>query len=294
MDRFLVIGASGFVGGHLFRFLKKQANCEVIGTRSQSIDDELAHFDLERDSIHNCVPSAWLKAGPDKWALLCSAVVPMDRCVTEPAKARSVMLDGTQRCIDQLAATGFTPVFLSTSYVFDGRVGGYREDDPTDPQSRYGMLKLQIEHYLQATYPQALVVRLDKIVGTDLSGRHLFADWYQLASNEQAICCIADQEFGPTLVDDIATGLYQACLAKLRGCYHLANPEPISRTELARRFLDACRKHAEIRSVPLTELNLAEPRPMSSWLNSDKIQSTLGVRFTPIEDILQRLQSPEG
>ena len=68
----------------------------------------------------------------------------------------------------------------------------------------------------------------------------------------------------------------------------VANPEAVRREDLAARFLEACRLRAEIRAVPVEQLQLVEPRPLSSWLRSDKIARELGVRFTPVSEILEQ------
>ena len=286
--RFLIIGASGFIGRHLLRFFAQQADTEVMGTRLRSHGDHLVPFDLASDAIGDCIPSTWREPGENKWAFLCAAVVPMDRCATERAYARSVMFDGSKRCIDNLVDMGFTPVFLSTSYVFDGVEGGYREDDPPTPISHYGSLKRELEVYLRETHPRALVARLDKTVGTDPHESHLFSDWHQRASQQQPIVCIQDQVLGPTLVDDVAAILFQACRKGLDGCYHVANPKPVRRDELAGQFLEACGLSTEIQRVPLASLSLPEPRPLRSWLVADKVCAELGVAFTPVSEMLER------
>jgi dTDP-4-dehydrorhamnose reductase len=291
MDQFLVVGASGFIGRHLFRFLEEQANTETIGTRSRSSDTRLVQFDLATDSIRDCLTAPWRESRESKWAVICSAVVPMDRCATEPDYARAVMLEGTKRCIDQLVEMNFRPVFLSTSYVFDGGSGGYHEDDAPAPQSQYGQLKREMELYLAETCPESLVARLDKTVGADASAGHLFSGWYRDASRQQAIVCIADQQFGPTLVDDVVSLLYRSCRTRLTGIYHLANPTPIPREVLAARFLAECGMNTEIRTEPLSDFNLPEPRPLRSWLNADKICQALDVTFTPVDEILRRFAS---
>ena len=288
MNRFVIIGGSGFVGRHLLQLLSRQQHVAAIGTTTRKASGELVPFDLTVDDVRDVVPPAWRQQSGGKWAIICSAVVPMDRCVTEAEYARAVMLDGTRRCIAQLVDLGFTPVFISTSYVFDGREGGYRETDSVSPQSEYGKLKVAVEDYLLDTCPIALIARLDKVVGSDPGQSHLFTDWFRLASEGRTITCIRDQQFGPTLVKDIALVLYRCCLAKCSGIYHVANPEPVLRTDLAERVLRACGLDSIVKPVPLAQFDLAEPRPLRSWLNADKVCGELGFSFTPVEAMLRQ------
>jgi dTDP-4-dehydrorhamnose reductase len=135
VSRYLIIGASGFIGSRLCETLEDFA--DVLGTSTRSDREDRLTFDLATDDIADVLPKAWRDADDQKFAILSAAVVPMDRCRTEEAYARSVMIDGSQRCLMALAQAGFTPVFLSTSYVFDGERGRYKEDDTPNPLSNW-------------------------------------------------------------------------------------------------------------------------------------------------------------
>jgi dTDP-4-dehydrorhamnose reductase len=288
MDRFLVIGATGFIGGHLMKHLAQSNAAEVMGTSSRSHRQRHAKFDLQCDSIARSLPPRWRNAGEEKVAILCAGVSPLDRCATDAAYARAVMVDGSRRCVDDLADLGYRVVFLSTSYVFGDDARGFREDDATAPINQYGIMKQELELYLKSSHPSALIARLGKVVGNAPEGQHLFTHWHQLAERREPIVCIENHILQPTLVDDVAITLRQACQKRLAGVYHIANPEPISRLELAGQFLSTCGLQTEIRAVSVGELQLTEPRPVSPWLRSDKIQGELGLRFTTTSEVLEQ------
>jgi dTDP-4-dehydrorhamnose reductase len=280
MTRFLLIGSGGFIGSHLYRSL--QGKHPVLGTRSAS-------FDLARDRILDQLPPDWRDADGPKFAVLSAAVVPMDRCRTEESHARAVMVDGTRRCAADLADAGFTPVFLSTSYVFDGARGGYTESDAPAPLGRYGALKLEMERWLLSELPQSLVLRLDKTAAADLRPGHALTDWARAVRAGEEIRCIRDQVFGLTLVDDVARILVRASGEGLRGLWHLANPEPRSRAAIVRSLADAMGLDARIVELPMDAFGFPEARPMSSWLDSRRILDRLGECFCPVDRMIERV-----
>jgi dTDP-4-dehydrorhamnose reductase len=288
MSRFLIIGGSGFIGGHCLRKLQSSTDTEVLGTGSRPEHGGLIKFDLASDSITNCLPAAWREPGGPKWAVLCAAVSPIDRCALDPGFARSIMVDRSKRCVDELANLEFRTVFLSTSYVFGDEPRGFREDDAPAPMNQYGFLKREMELYLLAAHPSALIARLGKAIGDLPDDRHLLSDWHRLATNRQPIVCIQDQVLCPTLVSDVVAVIEQACRSGLHGVYHVANPEPTRRDVLAAKFLRVCRLETEIRSLTAEQLGLHEPRPLFSWLKSDKIIRDCGAQFTSVEEILER------
>lgn len=281
----MVIGGSGFVGGYLLRHLQEKTDATVLGTRAHSGRDDLPLFDLANDTITKIVPSDWHR-DDRKWAVICSAVVPMDRCSTQYEYARNVMVDGTIRCVQELTELGFRTAFLSTSYVFDGESGGYMEEDPTHPLSNYGELKREVELYLEEHCPESLTFRLDKVVGTGHGEPHVFQEWRELAHRGETIRCIQGQEFSPTHVADIAVVCQHACAAGLSGCYHLASPERVLRSELAARFLKAAGLQADIQTIAMQDFQFAEPRPLRTWLRVEKLQGALDTEFTSIEAIV--------
>ena len=288
MNRILVIGASGFIGRQLMKTLPQISAAEVLGTSSRDACPELVKFELESDSISQRLPHSWRDPAERSWAILCASVSPVDRCATEAAHAQSVMIDGSMRCVNELADLGYRVVFLSTSYVFGDAARGFREEDRTGPMNQYGQLKRDMEMFLEQEHPSSLVARLGKVVSSSPDDQHLFSEWQRLAERGEPIVCIEHQVLVPTLVDDVVNMLQQACRHELRGCYHIANPEPVTRYDLANRFLSVCQLKTEIRATSVAELQLAEPRPLSSWLNSDKITRELNTRFTSISQMLEQ------
>ena len=171
-------------------------------------------------------------------------------------------VEGTLTLIEDMISLGIKPVFLSSSFVYDGEKGGYGEDHPHNPISAYGRHKSQVEKYVSGMAGDALVLRFDKIVGDDPSEHHLFSEWHQWITGKRPITCIQGQVISPTWVKNAAQAIVLGCTLGLSGLYNVANQEFIARDQLAEQFTAALGIDHQIVSKPQVELNLLDRRPL--------------------------------
>jgi dTDP-4-dehydrorhamnose reductase len=281
--KFLIIGASGFIGRQALAQAKAYG-FEAIGTRAGSADPELTRFDLATDRIADCLPQSFLKDGEPVCAAIFSCICQLDRCKREREMSYLVNVTRTIDLLNDFVRLGMKPVFISSSYVHDGRTGYYSENSEPNPINEYGRQKLEVEQYIAAHIPLALVLRLDKIVGDDPATSHLFSEWDRCLEEGRPITCIADQILSPTLVSDVAKAVIFGNENELSGVYNVANPEFFSREELARQFAFASGNEAAIISKPLEEFPFDDPRPLKSYLDSTKFIHATGTTFTSMRE----------
>ena len=282
--KFLIIGASGFVGRHALSYVSA-LGYEALGTRSRDEGDGLLRFDLLEHRIKDRMPPSWLETGEPVFGVIAAAITQIDRCLRERELSGRVNVDGTIRLVEDLAALGVKPVYLSSSFVYDGSVGYYPEDAPCSPVSVYGEQKAAVERHLREHRPEALILRLDKLVGDEPSERHLFAEWWRWMNEGHPITCIQDQVFAPTFVTDIAKAIVLGCGRGLSGVYHVANPEFFTRAELASQFVLAARGETSIVCRSQAALNFLDRRPLRSYLDSTKFVTATGMRFTSMREV---------
>jgi dTDP-4-dehydrorhamnose reductase len=284
----LVIGASGFIGSHVYSHALA-AGHQVLGTRCAKQRNGLAPFDLARDRLAD-LAHGFLETSDRKVCVVCAAISQIDRCYREREVTRVVNVVGTCRLLDDLAAHGVKPVFLSTGSVYDGTVGYYDESPPWCPMNEYGRQKAAVEAHIRERVPAAAVLRLDKVVGDHPAEKHLFSEWHAALSAGRPLVCIRGQIFSPTLVDDVARTAVLAASLDLKGVYNVANPEFFSREELAAQFALAMGAKTEIVSKPQAEFQFAELRPLKSYLDATKLILATGMRFTSVREMFQRFQ----
>lgn len=291
-DRFLVLGASGFVGRHLLALLRSRGHL-VLGTRSRSGkrsgSPELTPFDLARDRVVETVGAALFETGAPVQAVVLAAVDNMDWCYRERDTSRRIYVDGVVRAVDDLVAVGARVTFLSTCYVFDGSEGNYDEDHPVLPVNEYARQKLEVERHLAACSPTAWTLRLDKIVGDDPAEETLFTQWGRLVDRGEPIVCIADSVLSPTFVGDVTEAIRLGAVHRLAGMHHVANPEQFRRADLARSFCGVLgRPNHPVVEKPLHEFRFADARAPKSSLNGSRFAALTGIRHAPMREVMER------
>ncbi len=285
--RFLIVGASGFIGQHLLAHVQS-LGLEVVGTQSQTRFPGLVKFDLLKDRITDCVDRSFLEQPGPLVVVICACISLQDRCFAERELTHKVNVEQTIRLIDDVRVFGAKIVFFSTSYVFDGSLGYYTEEHPLSPINEYSRQKIEVERYLQANESEALIFRLDKNVGDRPNERHQLAEWYELLLADQPIICIEGQLLSPTYVGDTVHAVMAGCQKKLGGLFHLANSEFFYRDELARQFCYAAGKEPRVICRPLKDFNFLDGRATKSYLDGSKFANASGLRFTPMREVFRR------
>ena len=291
--KFLVVGASGFIGRNLVAYLRSRGH-EVVGTQATARQEGLITFDLRTDRFADKIPAALL-SGPDRLNVIVAAVVSdMDRCLTDREASRLINVTNTVRLLDDVAAMGGKPVFLSTCFVFDGKWGYYNEHDAICPANEYGRHKAEVEAHLSQTNPKAFVARLDKIVGDNPDDRQLFAHWYKNLLAGEPIMCVAGSLLSPTYVGDVAEAVLRACQDGIGGIHHVSNSEFFYRDELARHFCRALGYAPNVVAKPVEEFNFPDKRALKSYLDGSSFAKATGIRFTPMRDVMTAFRATVG
>lgn len=290
--KFLIIGASGYIGRYCYDYLKS-GGYKVIGTQSKPRLSHLVTFDLLQDRISKVVNNSFFVGEGKTFGIIFAAFSQVERCFREKEESYKVNVEGTIQLLKDLISYGITPIYISTSSVYDGLTGDYNEESPRHPQTEYGKQKLQVEKFIEENVPQALILRLDKIVGDLPAERNFFFEWYNLIEREQPILCL-DNIISPTFVKDIARSIMICCEKGLQGAYNLANTEIFRREELARQFALALEKKCVIKLISEKELNFHEHRPPKTFLNSTKFIKATNFDFTPMREVFVKFKSNLG
>lgn len=282
--RFLIIGASGFIGRHIFSFAKEKGH-QVLGTQFSARRSNLVSFNLLTDRIADLLPEAFLESNDQICAVICAAIPKIDLCCKNRDISYKVNVVNTIRLLEDLKGLGIKTAFLSSEAVYDGKRGYYDESIQPSPINEYGRQKAEMEAYIITHLPQDLVIRLSVIVGDEPTEPHLLSQWYEWIRNGKPIACIAGQIFSPTYVKDVARGVIESFYKQLSGLYNLANSEFFAREELAHQFLVALDRKAEIVVKPVEEFGFPERRSMKTYLDSSKFNKAADMRFTPMREV---------
>jgi dTDP-4-dehydrorhamnose reductase len=138
------------------------------------------------------------------------------------------------RLAEIAARAGSRLILISTDCVFDGKTGGYSEDDTPDALDLYG----QSKHFGEVTTGNCLTLRTS-IIGRELYGGHGLVEWF-LSNRQGSVRGFANAVFSgfPTIVfADIIANLITDHAA-LRGLFHVSS-EPINKFDLLKLVNEA-------------------------------------------------------
>ncbi len=283
----LVLGGSSYVGRHL---LPRLVAGRHVATYAANPFPGGEHFD--------CAAMRLADSGIGDLARFDSALLLLgdtepNSCVRDPARSQAVNVDGIKAVIDDLAAAGVRPVFVSSEFLFDGRGGPYSESDPPNPILLYGRQKLEIERHLEAVLEDYAILRLAKVYGETPGDGTLFTNWLAPVAEGGHLKCASDQFFSPIFVDDVVDALLLAADRRIRGTFHLGGPQRLSRMACLQALIDAA---SALRPVDLAiepcginDFDFPEDRPLDVSLRIDKLAGAVDFRPLDVAAFCRRL-----
>ena len=274
----IILGASGFIGKYLFKHLKNKSK-NVIGTYNRNKKKRLVKFDITRDSVEK------FDLENIDYCIICSAMTKIDECKKNLKKSWDINVRGLEKNLILLSNREITPVFISSTTVFDGR-GNEKEEDPKNPVNIYGEQKSLVEDFILENIKNYLIIRLGKVFGLNSGEGSLFADWLSDYQKGNSSRCIYDEKISMTYVGDVVRGIELLLDENKRGVYNLDSPYISSRFEFAKSFFDFLGiDDVRIKRCSMDELKLLEKRARNAYLDSSKFISETNFNFTPLKEI---------
>jgi dTDP-4-dehydrorhamnose reductase len=253
--RLYVTGGTGLVGSNIIR-LARQRNIEIIA--SQYGPEPEWHVDYELDPLnladHDAIRASILKYKPDA-VIHCAAILDQLFMFANRELCWSIMVDGTRALAEACRDVEARLVFVSSDWVFDGRVDLVDETSPPNPVNYYGVMKLASERDLGAldglnygvgrlagiyglNYAAPSLARVDNGLGFDFSVYVI----YRLAAGLPAEVWTGPKVNDiahPTLASDCADMLLRLAQHDGAGIFHCFGSEAINRVDLAHQIAAA-------------------------------------------------------
>ena len=176
---------------------------------------------------------------------------------------------------------------ISTDYVFDGtNHTPYTENEPTCPNSVYGVTKLEGEQAAQKACQKTMIIRTAWLYST--FGNNFVKTMIRLGKEKPELGVIFDQIGTPTYAHDLAVAIFAAInQGVVPGIYHFSNEGVISWYD----FTKAIHRIAGITTCHVRPLHTAEyptpaNRPHYSVLDKTKIKTVYGIEVPYWEESL--------
>ena len=281
--RVLVTGAGGMVGRAAVEY------CTAIGDLVFPYDHQrldIADYDRVRQVLQQDKPEAVIN---------CAAWTDVDGCEQDKERAFAANARGPENLAKASREIDAVPITLSTDYVFDGKKEGfYTQRDQPNPQSVYGVAKLEGERQAQLAYARTIVVRTGFVFGPGSS--NFLSTIIERAGRGEKLNAISDAYGTPTYGADLARRLRELAQLDLPGTFHVVNAgEGTSYAEFARAALDLGGFAAtNLESVVMDSLNRPALRPRNSRLRC-LLSEAVGLSALPFwRDALRNFASAQS
>ena len=209
----------------------------------------------------------------------------VDLCETNHKIADKLHVDITHDIAQTCKDTDSKLIYLSTDMVFQGELNKkYTELDQPNPINYYGKTKLQAEQITLNTSPKNVVLRTAVIYGWHEKSR--FTNWIiQTLKENHMVDPFIDQYNTPTLVDDLVKSLLNIFEKNISGVFHATGKSCLNRYEFALVLANTFGLDKKlIKSVTSKEKKQDAPRPISTCLDSRKLEKSIDFNFSDIQN----------
>jgi len=221
----------------------------------------------------------------------CAAYTAVDKCETEKNSARKVNVIAVKNLAMACADNDISLIHISTDYVYDGKNHiPYKESDFTNPESYYGLTKLEGEQVIDEYSIKAVIIRTSWLYSS--FGNNFMKTIIKHATAKDELNVVYDQIGTPTYAGDLATIILNNIkeLELLEGInlYNFSNEGVCSWYDFAKEIVELKNIDCRINPIETKNYPLPAPRPAYSILNKDKIKTQLNTSIPYWKDSLKK------
>lgn len=270
----LLTGGNGQLGTEL-RHLLDEKGVKYVSTDAKEMD--ITDAQATMDYITNLKPTVIYH---------CAAYTAVDKAEDEGKELdEKINVDGTRNVALAAKEVGATLVYISTDYVFDGKLkdGEYAVDAPINPLNEYGRTKALGEKAVQEIMDDYYIIRTSWVFGK--YGHNFVFTMQKLAETRDELTIVNDQFGRPTWTRTLAEFMYFVIDQKAPfGIYHLSNDNACSWYEFAKEIL----KDTDVKVLPVTSEQFPQKatRPQYSVMDLSKAKA-LGFHIPTWQEALQ-------
>jgi CDP-6-deoxy-D-xylo-4-hexulose-3-dehydrase len=286
VDRVLVIGATGQVGGALMIALER-SGFDPVGTYKSQARPGLLPLDVADASA---VRACFATVKPAVVFIAHNTAGGVDWCEEHPEAAMDAHAGGIRHILDAAAEYRTRVVFYSTDYIFDGTAGPYSEEAAPSPISVYGRAKAEAERLVRA-YPHGhLILRTTAVISWDRTSRNFAMTVWNVLSTGGRLRVPNDQWCNPTLAEFLAEASVRILQSGAEGTFNVAGASRTTRSDLAVALARAMALDVTLIDAVPTGVVQGAPRPLQGGFDLRKLTDVLGTEPLDLAASLQRLR----
>lgn len=277
--KILVTGSNGQLGNCL-REIASTSHHKFIFT-------DVAELDITSASD---VKTMMESEKPD-WVVNCAAYTAVDNAESDIDLARLLNATAVGILAEQAHKVGAGIIHISTDYVFKGNDPTPRlETDPTEPQSIYGITKLEGEK-LAAKNPKHIIIRTSWLYS--IYGNNFVKTMRRLGAEKTEINVVADQWGSPTSAHDLAKAILTTLEHETYGIFHYSNNGITNWAIFAENIMEFSGLNCKVNHIPTSKYPTAAKRPEYSIMNKEKFSKTYDIIIPEwelsLEEVINRL-----
>ncbi len=284
MIKILVTGSNGQLGSSLSSLKNKFSDYSFLFTDIKDLD--LTNFsEVEKYIAINNIDVI----------INCAAYTNVDKAEDEFRIADEINNLAVKNLAKLAKKFKLKLIHISTDYVFDGNsLKPYKETDKPNPQSIYGLTKMNGEEAIMKINPSdSLIIRTSWLYSE--YGHNFVKTILKLSEGKEKISVVSDQIGSPTYANDLAQAILQLIpllINKNVQLFHYANKGTCSWFQFAEEIINLSTRKCIIEPIPSEEFITKANRPKFSLMNTEKIEGTYQLVIPYWKDSLKKCLLP--
>ncbi len=276
--KILVTGAKGQLGKKII---------DSLGDKYELVLTDSTEMDItDKDKVFEVIGTE----KPD-FILHAAAYTQVDKAEEMEEICRKVNALGSENIAKAGREFGSTVIYISTDYVFDGKKDApYTEEDTTGPLSVYGRTKLEGEEATQKYCDKHYIVRSAWIFGElpeGHPGTNFVETMLKLSKDRDELSIVSDQIGSPTYTGDLVEAIEKLIEVKpAYGVYLFSGTGAASWYDFAVEIFKQTNTKIEVKPITSEQYPQKATRPAYSYMDKSKIESALGFKVRPWQEML--------
>lgn len=285
--KYLIIGGTGVIGYKILQHIRKEDSSVKFTFLNNKQILKNSHF----LNIENLIETKNLikKISPDI-VIHCSALSNIDFCENNKKKAESINVLGTKNIVEGCKESNSKIVYISTSFVFDGKKK-YSENDNTSPSTFYGFTKFKGEEIIKDSNLPFLILRTDQPYSWIEQWQHTNSVIRVIDSlkKKKIFYEVNDWYNVPTYVPDFVNATMKLIKLKKEGVFHVSGSDFLNRYDWAILTAKIFQLNPDlIKSINSSSLNLSAKR-VNGNLSNEKLFRETGIKMRGIKEGLMEM-----
>ncbi len=241
-EKVIITGANGLLGQKLISLLRQDSNYIVIATArgKNRFPDYEGYIYKSLDVCNREEVANLIEEVKPNYIIHTAAMTNVDQCETDRDNCWQLNVRAVEYLVEACRVNNVHFIHLSTDFIFNGKSGPYKEEDPAEPISFYGDSKLAAERTIIRSTIKWAILRTVLVYGVvnDMSRSNIIL-WVKKSLEEnKPITVVDDQWRTPTLAEDLAIGCLLTMKHKATGIFNISGKDFLSPYEMAMKTVD--------------------------------------------------------